>query len=82
MDDKTPLLTNGKLNGKSWNSINTLRCDFLSRLPEKLKTSLDPETLLHLDVSKTSGLTQGKPRPTSKFDQDFLVPLVQDVCRD
>lgn len=59
MDENTALLRNEKtkhINGKSWNSINTLRGDFLSKLPEKIKTSLDPETL---DVSKTCGLTQG-----------------------
>lgn len=56
MDEKTPLLANEKLN---WNSINTLKSNFLSKLPEKLKKNLDPETPLHLHVSKTSALSQG-----------------------
>ncbi|KAL1559604.1 Metal tolerance protein 4 [Salvia divinorum] len=63
MDEKTPLLSNEKLkpvNGKSWNSINTLKCDFLSKLPEKLRKCLDPEAPLHLDVSKTACLSQGE----------------------
>ncbi|KAH6767901.1 Cation efflux family protein [Perilla frutescens var. hirtella] len=58
MDEKTPLLKVEK--GKSWNSINGLKCDFLSKLPEKLKRSLDPEAPLHLDVAKTTGLTRGE----------------------
>lgn len=56
MDEKTPLLANEKQN---WNSINSLKCNFLSKLPEKLKKNLDPEAPLHLDVSKTSALSQG-----------------------
>lgn len=58
MDEETPLLTNEKPKPK--NQINTLKCDFLSKLPEKVKKKLDPEAPFHLDVSKTTGLTQGK----------------------
>ncbi|KAG8371818.1 hypothetical protein BUALT_Bualt12G0002700 [Buddleja alternifolia] len=62
MDEKTPLLTTDKtnLNLKSGNSINTLKCDFLSNLPEKVKTGFDPETPFDLDFSKTIGLAQGE----------------------
>ncbi|KAG8378181.1 hypothetical protein BUALT_Bualt08G0111200 [Buddleja alternifolia] len=62
MDEKPPLLTTDKtnLNLKGGNSINNLKCDFLSNLPEKVKTGFDPETPFVLDFSKTIGLAQGE----------------------
>lgn len=63
MDEETPLLVNQKpkpTNEKSVNSFNFLKCDFLSKLPEKLKIEIDPEAPFHLDVSKTTCLSQGK----------------------
>ncbi|KAK4481744.1 hypothetical protein RD792_012654 [Penstemon davidsonii] len=64
MDVKTPLLLSNEIaklkTRRSVNSINTLKCDFLSKLPDKVKTGLDPEAAFHLDFSKTSGLLQGE----------------------
>lgn len=65
MDDersRTPLLqTNLKNQTRSTrNSVNALKCDFLSKLPDKVKTGLDPEASSHLDFSKTTGLAAGK----------------------
>ncbi|KAL2225846.1 metal tolerance protein 4-like [Sesamum indicum] len=65
MDDegsRTPLLqTNLKNQTRSTrNSVNALKCDFLSKLPDKVKTGLDPEASSHLDFSKTTGLAAGE----------------------
>ncbi|KAL3841180.1 hypothetical protein ACJIZ3_025771 [Penstemon smallii] len=64
MDVKTPLLLSNEIaklkTQRSVNSINTLKCDFLSKLPDKVKTGLDPEAPFHLDFSKTSGLLEGE----------------------
>ncbi|PIN07178.1 Mitochondrial Fe2+ transporter MMT1 [Handroanthus impetiginosus] len=63
MDERTPLLHGEKpklINQKIHNSANNLKCDFLSKLPDKVKTGLDPEAPFHLDFSKTTGLAQGE----------------------
>jgi hypothetical protein len=41
------------------NSYNSLRTDFLSRLPHKVRSGLDVESSFHVDISKTKGLSQG-----------------------
>ncbi|ERN11133.1 metal tolerance protein 4 isoform X2 [Amborella trichopoda] len=41
-------------------SLNTLRGDFISKLPEKAKSGLDPEKPFHIDVSKIKGLSEGE----------------------
>lgn len=41
------------------NSVASLKCDFFSKLPEKVRSGLDPETPFHLDLSKTTGLIEG-----------------------
>lgn len=61
---KTALLTSGE-NGKRVrfvrrNSVNSLRNDFMLRLPDKVRTGLDAESPFDIDVSKTKGLTQGE----------------------
>lgn len=69
---KTPLLlscsnntnnTSGVINGngrvKKSYSFSSIRFDFFSKLPEKLRSGLDPEALLDLDLTKTTGLFQG-----------------------
>ncbi|TYJ02690.1 hypothetical protein E1A91_A13G247000v1 [Gossypium mustelinum] len=61
---KTALLTSGE-NGKRVrfvrrNSFNSLRNDFMLRLPDKVRTGLDAESPFDIDVSKTKGLTQGE----------------------
>ncbi|XP_073285746.1 metal tolerance protein 4-like [Primulina huaijiensis] len=67
MDSETPLLSSKQeptetlLNHqKSRYSINTLRCDFLSKLPDKVKSGIDPESPFHIDFSKTPALAQGE----------------------
>jgi len=41
------------------NSFKTLRNDFISRLPEKLRSGVDDEAPYDVDFSKTSSLTPG-----------------------
>ncbi|XP_075475047.1 metal tolerance protein 4-like [Primulina tabacum] len=67
MDAETPLLSSNQepaetllKHQKSRYSINTLRCDFLSKLPEKVKSGLDPESPFHVDFSKTPALAKGE----------------------
>ncbi|XP_062112167.1 metal tolerance protein 4-like [Humulus lupulus] len=64
---KTPLLLtdesgnpieNGRVH-KS-NSVTSLKCEFFSKLPEKVRSGLDPEALLNLDLTKTTGLLEGE----------------------
>lgn len=43
---------------KRRNSVNSLRNDFFSRLPGKVRYGLDTESAFHIDISKTKGLTQ------------------------
>lgn len=66
MDSETPLLSSKQepaetlLNHeKGGYSINTLTCDFLSKLPDKVKSGLDPECPFHIDFSKTPALAKG-----------------------
>lgn len=74
---KTPLLSctedhekpNGNGRFENRNSFTSLKCDFFSKLPEKLRSGLDPEALLHLDLTKTSGLMEGI---NSKFSALWL----------
>ncbi|KAK8520541.1 hypothetical protein V6N13_031014 [Hibiscus sabdariffa] len=42
------------------NSVNTLRNDFMLRLPDKVRAGLDAESPYDIDVSKTKGLTSGE----------------------
>ncbi|GMJ15563.1 hypothetical protein like AT3G58060 [Hibiscus trionum] len=41
------------------NSVNSLRNDFMLRLPDKVRAGLDSESPYDIDVSKTKGLTSG-----------------------
>uniref|UniRef100_A0A5B7AQG8 Putative metal tolerance protein 4-like isoform X2 n=1 Tax=Davidia involucrata TaxID=16924 RepID=A0A5B7AQG8_DAVIN len=61
MDVKTPLLSSeGPKPNQKRNSIASLRCDFFSKLPDKVRSGLDPETPFHVDLSKTTGLIEGE----------------------
>lgn len=64
MDAKTPLLSTGEdskhVRRNRRNSVTTLRGDFLSKLPEKVRRGLDPEAPFSVDLSKTIGLIQGE----------------------
>ncbi|XP_022754335.1 metal tolerance protein 4-like [Durio zibethinus] len=42
------------------NSLNSLRNEFVSRLPDKVRPGLDAESPFHIDVSKNKGLTPGE----------------------
>ncbi|GMY16170.1 metal tolerance protein 4-like isoform X2 [Fagus crenata] len=64
-DPKTPLLEasrSGRRGGKLSRrySVNSLRNDFITKLPEKVRSGLDPESPLDLDLSRVSGLTKGE----------------------
>nr|XP_023919619.1 metal tolerance protein 4-like [Quercus suber] len=68
-DLKTPIL-GGRRSGRSgrrWGrlsrrySVNSLRGEFVSRLPDKLRSGIDPESdPFDLDLSKASGLSKGE----------------------
>ncbi|WCJ32431.1 Cation efflux family protein [Euphorbia peplus] len=58
---KSPLLLNerrrsGRLS--RGNSVNSLRSDFLSRLPPKVRSCIDVESPFHIDVSKSNDLSK------------------------
>ncbi|KAM3740884.1 hypothetical protein ACB098_08G133300 [Castanea mollissima] len=43
------------------NSVSSPRSEFVSRLPDKLRSSIDPQSdLFNLDLSKASGLSKGE----------------------
>ncbi|XP_010673527.2 metal tolerance protein 4 [Beta vulgaris subsp. vulgaris] len=42
------------------NSVNSLRTDFISRLPDKLRSGVDDESPYDVNFSKTHDLTQGE----------------------
>ncbi|XWS52416.1 hypothetical protein CRYUN_Cryun11dG0069100 [Craigia yunnanensis] len=45
---------------KRRNSVNSLRNEFVSSLPDKIRSGLDAESPFHIIVSKTKELTQGE----------------------
>ncbi|KAL5545432.1 hypothetical protein UlMin_005119 [Ulmus minor] len=63
---RTPLLStecqkpNENAQNQESNLFSSLKSDFFSKLPEKLRSGLDPEALLHLDLTKTTGLMEGE----------------------
>ncbi|KAG5615795.1 hypothetical protein H5410_015619 [Solanum commersonii] len=59
MDVEEPLLRNVNIT-KRRNSVNSMRCDFFSELPRKVKTWLDPEVPFLLDLSNASDLIEGE----------------------
>ena len=64
-DLKTPILgpsRSGGIGGRLSRrySVNSLRSEFVSRLPDKLRSGIDHESdPFDLDLSKASGLTKG-----------------------
>ncbi|XP_057485366.1 metal tolerance protein 4-like [Actinidia eriantha] len=61
MDVKAPLLSNdGPKAYRKRNSVASLKSDFFSKLPDKVRSGLDPETPFHIDLSKTTGLIEGE----------------------
>lgn len=63
MDVKTPLLSveEPKLNSENSRKFVDLRCDFLSKLPEKIRRGLDPEAPFRFDFPTTTALGKGTP---------------------
>ncbi|XP_050278778.1 metal tolerance protein 4-like [Quercus robur] len=66
-DLKTPILGPSRSGGRGRRmsrrySVNSLRSEFVSRLPDKLRSGIDPESddIFDLDLSKASGLTKGE----------------------
>lgn len=61
---ETPFLLSGGVksihNGRSRNSVTILKGNFLSNLPDKVRSGVDPESPFDLDLSKTTGLIQGE----------------------
>ncbi|KAM7272038.1 hypothetical protein ACFE04_031252 [Oxalis oulophora] len=54
---KTPLLL---LNESCQNnSVVNIRCDFFSKLPDQVKSGVDPEAPYDLNISRTTGLIEG-----------------------
>ena len=41
------------------NSVNSLRRNFVARLPDKVRAGVDLESASHIDFSKTTGLAKG-----------------------
>ncbi|KAG6787607.1 hypothetical protein POTOM_003649 [Populus tomentosa] len=54
------------------NSYNSLRTDFLSRLPQKVRSGLDVESSFHVDIPKTKGLSQG-----NQIDISFCFTVIE-----
>ena len=40
-------------------SVNSLRSEFVRKLPDKLRSCLDSESLFDIDLSRTTGLSKG-----------------------
>lgn len=64
---KVPQNENGAPVPRRRNSGISLRREFLSRLPEKVRRSVDPETPYHIDLSRTKGLIKGDSCEISLF---------------
>ncbi|PKI43141.1 hypothetical protein CRG98_036447 [Punica granatum] len=73
---KSPLLTaanGGRRSGRlrRRNSVDTLRTDFVAKLPDKIRSSIDvdPESPYDIDFSKARGLSKGPfSLPLSLYD--------------
>ncbi|GMN55917.1 hypothetical protein TIFTF001_025042 [Ficus carica] len=57
-EDKKPIDGNGIV--QKSNLFSSLKCDFFSKLPEKLRSSLDSEAPLYPDLTKSTGLLEGE----------------------
>lgn len=61
MDVKTPLLPVEEPQPNNQNSVDLLKYDFLSKLPEKIRRGLDPEALFRFNFPTTPALAKGIP---------------------
>ncbi|EYU40604.1 hypothetical protein ABFS82_14G053100 [Erythranthe guttata] len=67
-DGKSPLLEQWKRGGSGRrgrglsrrNSFNSLRNDFISRLPDNVRSAIDPESSSPVDLSRAQGLSPGE----------------------
>ncbi|KAL3616352.1 Metal tolerance protein 4 [Castilleja foliolosa] len=64
-DAKSPLLEGWKRGRRGRvlsrrNSVNSLRTDFISRLPDKVRAAVDPESPSVVDLSRIKGLSEGE----------------------
>lgn len=56
-EGEKPIIHNGRV--QKSNSVASLKCDFFSKLPEKVLSGLDSEAPFHLDLSKATGMIEG-----------------------
>lgn len=80
---KSPLLGSG---GRSRrlsrrNSYNSLRNDFVSRLPDNVRAGLDPESPEGIDYSRTTGLKRGISLPKTLFGNSENVGKCLWFCK-
>lgn len=54
------------------NSVTALRCDFVSKLPDKVRSGFDPEAPFHINLSKTTGFIEGNSKTIYLHVLDFL----------
>lgn len=54
---KAPFLSSN--NNGELSEVTRLKCDFFSKLPDKVRCGLDPDLSFHIDYSKATGLTKG-----------------------
>ncbi|KAL0436731.1 UNVERIFIED_CONTAM: Metal tolerance protein 4 [Sesamum radiatum] len=66
-DANSPLLEGWKRGGSGRRrrlsrrySVNSLRTDFISRLPDKVRSAVDPESPYHIDLSRAQNLSKGE----------------------
>lgn len=61
LDGKDPMGGVGRRSHRlsRWYSLNSIRSDFVARLPDKVKSCVDLESCSPQDLSKASGLTRG-----------------------
>lgn len=45
---------------KPTSNVSTMKSNFFTDLPQKLRSKIDPEDPFHIDVSKAVGLKRGK----------------------
>lgn len=57
------------------NSVTALRCDFFSKLPDKVLSGFDPEAPFHINLSKTTGFIEGNSETISLHVLDFYFIL-------
>ncbi|RZR88049.1 hypothetical protein BHM03_00015554 [Ensete ventricosum] len=53
------------------NSVNSMRGEFVARLPEKVKRGVDPESPFTIDVSRTRDLLEGSRREKEYYEKQF-----------